>query len=91
MSLPNELYHLTNDVPVTSDQLFGDDINTSINNIKAQQKAFKVNKTYFNPERTYFPIHNSKTWERFPKIPRNQKRGAKINVQNRHTRKQGTS
>ena len=29
------------------------DINTRINNIKGQPKAFKVDKTYFKPERTF--------------------------------------
>ena len=60
MSLPNELYPLAKQVPIPSEWLFGDDINASINNIKAQQKALKVDKTYFKPERTYFSIQNSK-------------------------------
>ena len=52
---------------------FCDDINTRINNTKAQQKAFKVDKTYCKPERAfdrqaYFPKQNLKNWERFPKI-----------------------
>ena len=33
--------------------LFGDEIIVTINNINAQQKAFKVDKTYFKPERTF--------------------------------------
>ena len=40
-------------MPIPSEWLFGDDINARINNIKAQQKAFKVDKTYFKPERTF--------------------------------------
>ena len=52
-SLPNELYPLAKDVPIPSEWLFGDDINARINNIKTQQKAFKVDKTYFKPEKTY--------------------------------------
>ena len=60
MSLPNELYPLAKQVPIPLEWLFGDDINASINNIKAQQKALKVDKTYFKPERTYFSIQNSK-------------------------------
>ena len=60
MSLPKDLYPLAKDVPMPSEWLFGDDINATINNIKARQKAFKVDKTYFKPERTfdrqvYFP------------------------------------
>ena len=73
---------MTKDVPIPSEWLFGDDINTRINKIKAQQKAFKVYKTYFKSERTfdkqaYFPKQNSKNWERFPKIPGNQYKGYK--------------
>ena len=65
MSLPKDLYHLAKDVPIPSEWLFGDDINARINDIKPQQKAFKVDKTYFNRERTfdrqaYFPKQNSK-------------------------------
>ena len=53
MLLPKDLYPLANDVTIPSEWLFGDDI-------KAQQKAFKVYKTYFEPERefdrqAYFP------------------------------------
>ena len=64
-------------MPIPSEWLFGDDINVKINNIEAQQKAFKVDKTYLKPERTfyrqtYFPKQNSKNWERFPKISGNQ-------------------
>ena len=60
LSLPKELFLLAKDVPIPSEWLFGDDINARINNIKAQQKAFKVDKTYFKPARTfdrqaYFP------------------------------------
>ena len=45
MSLPKDLYHLAKDVPIPSEWLFGDDINARINDIKSQQKAFKVDKT----------------------------------------------
>ena len=74
MSLPKELYPLAMDAPIPSEWLFDDDINASINNIKVQLKAFKEDKTYFKPERTfdrqaYFPKQNSKNWGRFPKIP----------------------
>ena len=77
MLLPKELYPLAKDVPIPLEWLFGDDINARINNIRAQQKAFQVDKTYFKPERTfdrqaYFPKQNSKNWERFPKILGNQ-------------------
>ena len=64
MSLPKGLYPLAKGVPILSERLFDDDINAKINNIKAQQKAFKVdNKTYFKPERTFdshafFPKQN---------------------------------
>ena len=65
MSLPKNLYSLAKDVPVTSEWLFGDDINSRINDIKTQQRAFKVDKTYFKPERIFdrqahFPKQNSK-------------------------------
>ena len=52
MSLTKDLYPLAKDVSIPSEWLFGDDINTRINNIKAQQKAFKEDKTHFKPERT---------------------------------------
>ena len=53
MLLTKDLYPLAKYVIILSEWLFGDDI-------KAQQKAFKVDKTYFEPERTfdrqaYFP------------------------------------
>ena len=75
---------------------FWDGINTRINNIKAQQKAFEVDKTYFKPERAfdrqvYFPKQNFKTGKDFQKSPQINARGTKINMQNRYTRKQGTS
>ena len=41
MSLPKNLYPLAKGVPITSEWLCGDDINTRINHIKAQQKVFK--------------------------------------------------
>ena len=63
MSLPKDSYPQAKDVPIPSEWLFGDDINARINNIKAQQKTFKVDKTYFTPERAfdrqgYFPKQN---------------------------------
>ena len=82
MPLPKDLYPLAKGVPIPSEWLFGDDINARINNIKAQQKAFKVDKTYFKPKRTfdrqaYFSKQNSKNWERFPKIAGSQYKGYK--------------
>ena len=96
ISLRKDLYPLANDVPIPSEWFFGDDINTRINNIKAQQKAVKVDKTYFKPERTfdwqaYFPKQNSKTEKDFQKSLEVNTRGTKTNTQNRRTRKQGTS
>ena len=44
ISLPKDLYPLAKDVLIPSGWLFGDDINTRINNIKAKQKTFKVEK-----------------------------------------------
>ena len=44
-SLPKDLYPLTKDVPIPSECLFVDDIIATINNSKAQRKAFKVDKT----------------------------------------------
>ena len=81
-SLLKDLYPLVKEVPKLSECLFGDDTNARINNIKAQQKTFKVDKTYFKPERTfdrqaYFPKQISKNWERFPKITGNQQKGYK--------------
>ena len=69
-------------MPIPSECLFGDDVSISINNIKAQQKAFKVDKTYFKPEsifdrQAYFPKQSSKNWEKFPNIPGNQFKGYK--------------
>ena len=82
MSLPKYLYLLAKNVPILSEWIFGDDINTRINNIKVLkfQKAFKVDKTYFKPEKTfdngqvYFPKQKLNNWERFPKIPGSQKK-----------------
>ena len=81
MSLPKD-FSLVKDVPIPSEWLFGDNIDARINNIKAQQKTFKVDKAYFKPERkfdrqAYFSKQNSKNWERFPKIPGNQYKGCK--------------
>ena len=82
MSLPKDSYPLVKDVPIPSEWLFSDDINARINNIKAQQKAFKVNKNYFKSERifdrkAYFPKKNSKNSDGFPKISGNQNKGYK--------------
>ena len=44
---------LAKDVSIPSKWLFHDDINERINNVKAQQKGFKVDKTYFKPESTF--------------------------------------
>ena len=68
MSLPKDLYPLTKDVPITSEWLFGHDINVMVNKIKAQQKVFTEDKTYIKPEETsdrqaYFPKQNSKNRE----------------------------
>ena len=76
MSLPKDLYPVVKHVPVSSEWLFGVDINARINSVKTQQKAFKADKTYFMSEKTfnrhaYFPKQNSKNRERFPKILRN--------------------
>ena len=65
MSLPKNLCSLAKEVPVTSEWLFGDDINSRINDIKTQQRAVKVEKTYLKPERIFdrqaqFPKQNSK-------------------------------
>ena len=54
MSIPKDFYILGKDVPIPSEWLFVDDINTRINNIKDQQKAFKVDKIYFKPERIFY-------------------------------------
>ena len=76
-SLPKDLYRLVKDVPTPSEWFFGDDINALINNIKAQQKAFRVDKTYFKSERKLDIEINT--------------RGTKVIMQNRHTIKHGTS
>ena len=96
MSLPKDSYPLVKDVPIPSKWLFGDDINARINNIKAQQKAFKVNKNYFKSERILigkriFLNKIQKPRMDFQKSPQIKTRGTKTNLQNRHTRKQGTS
>ena len=82
ISLPKDLHLLPKGIPIPSEWLFGDDINARINNVKAQQKAFKADKTYFKPERSfdrqaYFSKQNSKNWERFPKIAGIQYKGYK--------------
>ena len=53
LSLPKDLYTLAKYVLTPHEWLFGDEIIVTINNINAQQKAFKVDKTYFKPERTF--------------------------------------
>ena len=52
ISLPKDLYPLAKNVPILSGWLFGDDKNAKINNVTVQQKDFKVEKTYFKPERS---------------------------------------
>ena len=73
MSLPKDLYPLTKDVPITSEWLFGHDINVMVNKIKAQQKVFTEDKTYINQKRHLIgkPIFLNKIQKtgRFPKIP----------------------
>ena len=96
MSLPKDLYPLAKDVSIPSKWLFGDDINARINNIKAQQNAFKVDKTHLKSERifyglAYFSKQDSKNLERFPESPEINTKGTKTIVEKRHTRKQGTS
>ena len=46
MLLPKDLYPLAKDLPIPPEWLFGDDINARVNNIKAQQKAFKPFKRH---------------------------------------------
>ena len=68
MLLTKDLYPLAKYVTILSEWLFGDDI-------KAQQKAFKVDKTYFEPERTFdrqasFPKQKLKKLGEISKMPR---------------------
>ena len=65
-SLPKDLYLIAKDVSIPSKWFFGDDINARVNNVKAQQKVFKIGKTYFKPVRTFNRQHC------FPKSPGNQ-------------------
>ena len=96
MSLPKDLYPLAKGVPRASEWLFGDDINTRINNIEAQQKAFKVDKRTLIQKghligKPIFLSKIQKTGSDFSKSLEINTRGTKTNMQNRHTRKQGTS
>ena len=82
MSLPKDLYPLAKYLSMPSEWIFGEAINAKINNIKNQQKAFEIGKTFFKSEntfhrQTYFPRQNSKNWERFLKIPGNHYKGCK--------------
>ena len=59
---------------IPSDQLFSDDINVTIKNIKAQQKVFKIDKTYCKPESTfdrqdYFSMQYIKNWGDLERVP----------------------
>ena len=63
MSLPKHLYPLAKSFPIPSEWLFVDDINARTNNIKAQEKSFKVDRNCFQPEMTFdrqanFPKQN---------------------------------
>ena len=96
VSLPEDLYSLAQEVQIPLEWLFGDYINVTINNVKAHQKAFKVDQTYFKQEgefdrQAYFPKKLNKSGRDFPKYTNINTRGTKKNLQNRHTRKQGIS
>ena len=52
MSLPKNLHPLAKDVPIPPEWLFGDDIKAKVNYIQAQQKAIKVDQTYFESKRS---------------------------------------
>ena len=63
MSLPKHLYPLAKSFPIPSEWLFVDDINARTNNIKAQEKSFKVDRNCFQPKMTFdrqanFPKQN---------------------------------
>ena len=68
MSLPKDLYPLSKDQPILWEWLLSDEINASVNNIKVQQKASKVDKTYFNP---IFLNKINKSGRDFLKVPGN--------------------
>lgn len=68
MSLPKDLYPLSKDQPIPWEWLLSDEINASVNNIKVQQKASKVDKTYFNP---IFLNKINKSGRDFLKVPGN--------------------
>ena len=88
MSLPRDLYPLAEDVPIPSEWLFGGDINARINNIKIEQKVFRVDKTYFTFDRqTYFPKETRRDFQKSLEINTS---GIKTNRKSCHTRKQGT-
>ena len=70
------------DVQIPLDWLFGDETNVTINNIKAHQKSFKVDKVTLSHKgyligKPILTKQNSKNWERFPIIPGNQDKGYK--------------
>ena len=59
-------------MPVSSESLFGDDINVRINNIGAHQKVFKVDEIYFKlgrpfDKQSFLAKQFLKNWKRFPK------------------------
>ena len=96
MSLPKDLSTLAKDVLIPHEWLFGDEIIVTINNINAQQKTFKVDKTYFRPERT-FDRHAYFLEQNLKKIGRDLKKSPEINIRdmktnrwNSLTRKQGS-
>ena len=78
ISIPKDLHApLTKDMSISSDQLFSDDINATIKNIKAQQKVSEIDKTYFKPESTfdredYFSIQYIKNWGDLRRTPENK-------------------
>ena len=69
---------------ISSEWLFGDDINARINNINAQQKSFKADKTYFRPESTYFLNIIQKTGRNFQISSEINTRGTKTNKKGRN-------
>ena len=90
MSLPKDLYPLVKDVPIPAKWLFGDDINARINNIKAQQNTFKVDKTPLCQAgyligQPIFLNKIKKTWRDFPNprksIHRLQRQSWKTDIQ----------
>ena len=49
MSLPKGLHPLAKDMPIPSEWLVGNNINARITKIKSEQKAFRVDETYYKP------------------------------------------